>query len=222
MILGVTPARGGSKGLWRKNIRLLCGKPLLAWTIEAAKASTLLDRYVVSTEDDGIAEVARQWGAEVIERPKELATDEATTLSVLQHVLSRVPAQTLVMLQATCPVRDAGLIDRCIRRFLETGADSLATGFLCKYVEYGTNQQELRRQDISGFFYDDGNVYIFRADRLRAGDRYGQRIERVMLDREQNLDIDEEFDFWLAEQVLRRRLDRQRDPAPRSVERASA
>lgn len=211
MILGVTPARGGSKGLPRKNIRPLCGKPLLAWTIEAAKASTLLDRYVVSTEDDEIAAVARRWGAEVVDRPKELATDEATTLSVLQHVLSVVPAQTLVMLQATCPVRDDGLIDRCIRRFLDTGADSLASGFICKYVEYGTNRQEHRRQEIPGFFYDDGNVYVVRADLIRAGERYGAKQERVILDREQNIDIDDEFDFWLAEQVLRRRA---RMPCP--------
>lgn len=207
MIVGVTPARGGSKGLPRKNVLPLCGKPLLAWTIEAAKAATLLDRYVVSTEDPEIAAVARRWHAEVIARPPELATDEATTLAVLQHVLRVVPeAQTLVLLQATCPVRNEGLIDRCIRRVQERGADSLATGFLCKAVEYGTNTQECRRQEIPGFFYDDGNVYVMRADLLRAGERFGTKRERVMLDREQNIDIDDEFDFWLAEQVLKRRV----------------
>ena len=206
MIVGVTPARGGSKGLPGKNIRPLCGKPLLAWTIEAAKGSAFLDRYVVSTEDREIAQVARHWGAEVIERPAELATDEVTTLSVLQHVLSAIPeAESLLMLQATCPVRDAGLIDRCITRFLETGADSLATGFICKYVAYGTNTQEARRQDLPGFFYDDGNVYVIRADLIRAGERYGAKQEHVILDREQNIDIDDAFDCWLAEQVLRRR-----------------
>lgn len=205
MIVGVTPVRGGSKGLPGKNIKPLCGKPLLAWTIEAAKASTLLDRYVVSTEDREIAQVARQCGAEIVERPAELATDEATTLSVLQQVLSVVPAQVLVLLQATCPVRDDGLIDRCLRRFLDTGADSLATGFMCKFVEYGANRQEVRRQDLPGFFYDDGNVYVIRADLIRAGERYGAKRERVILDREQNLDIDDAFDFWVAEQILKRR-----------------
>ena len=203
MILGVTPARAGSKGLPRKNIRPLCGKPLLAWTIEAAKVSRLLNRYVVSTEDGEIAEVARKHGAEVLERPKGLATDEVPTLSVLQHVLQHIPADTIVLLQATSPIRDPDLIDRCIQRLLETGADSLATGFICKYVEYGKN--ELRRQDIQGFFYDDGNVYVMRADLLKRGDRYGKRIERVLLDREQNVEIDDEFDFWLAEQILKRR-----------------
>jgi CMP-N-acetylneuraminic acid synthetase len=206
MILGVTPARGGSKGIPRKNLKPIAGRPLLAWTIEAAKKSRLLDRYVVSTEDAEIAEVARKHGAEVLDRPKELATDEATTLSVLQHVLSRVPADTIVLLQATSPIRDPDLIDRCIQRFLDTSADSLATGFACKYVEYGKN--EFRRQEIPGFFYDDGNVYVMRADLLRKGDRYGQCIERMMLDREQNVDVDDAFDFWMAEQILEKRRDR--------------
>ena len=205
MILGVTPARGGSQGIPRKNLRALCGKPLIAWTIEAAKASSSLDRYVVSTEDAQIAAVARQRGVEVLDRPPELATDEATTLSVLQHVLTRIPADIVVLLQATSPVRDPELIDRCIRRFLETEADSLATGFICMATEYGTPQNALRRQDVPGFFYDDGNVYVVRAELIRRGERCGTRIERVFTDREQQIDIDEEFDFWLAEQVLRHR-----------------
>lgn len=203
MILGVTPAREGSKGVPRKNMKPLAGKPLLAWTIEAAKAARRLDRYVVSTEDQEIAAVARRWGAEVLERPPELATDEATTLSVLQQVLNNIPADIVVVLQATSPIRDAGLIDRCIERFLETKADSLATGWICKYVEYGRNT--LRRQDIPGFFYDDGNVYVINADLIRAGDQYGRRIEQMLTDREQNIDVDEPFDLWLAEQVLLKR-----------------
>ena len=164
-IVGVTPARGGSKGLSRKNIRPLCDRPLIAWTIDAAKRSRLLDRYIVSTEDPEIEQAARHGGAEVLARPAELATDEATTLSVLQHVLEMIPAEILVLLQATSPIRDESLIDSCIHRFLETGADSLATGFNCKYTEYGKNL--LRRQDIPGFFYDDGNVYVMKAALVR-------------------------------------------------------
>ena len=203
MILGITPARGGSKGIPRKNLKPIAGRPLLAWTIEAARSSQLLDRYVVSTEDAEIAKVAREMDVEVLDRPAALATDAATTLSVLQHALAQIPAETLVLLQATSPIRDPDLIDRCIRRFLDTKPDSLATGFICKYVEYGKN--ELRRQDIPGFFYDDGNVYVIRADLIRAGERTGTRIERVLLDREQNIDVDDEFDFWLAEQILAKR-----------------
>jgi len=206
LILGVIPARGGSKSVPRKNVRLLCGKPLIAWSIEAADASSLLDRYVVSTEDSEIAEIAINYGAQVMDRPQELATDEADTLPVLLHVLEQIEATIVVLLQPTSPIRDTDLIDRCIRKFLETGADSLATGFTCKYVEYGKNEK--RRQDIPGFFYDDGNVYVIRADLIRQGDRYGEHIECVLLDREQNVEIDDEFDFWLSEQVLERRIDK--------------
>ena len=203
MILGVTPARGGSKGVPRKNVRVIGGKPLIAWTIEAALAARRIDRYVVSTEDDEIATVARRCGAEVLMRPPELAADDVDTLAVLQHALASGPADTLVLLQATSPVRDVDLVDRCIERFLREGADSLATGFVCTQTEYGKNDR--RRQDIEGFFCDDGNVYVMRADLVRAGDRYGARIERAVLDRDQNIDIDDEFDLWLAGRVLEKR-----------------
>lgn len=208
MILAVTPARGGSKGVPRKNIRPLCGKPLLAWTIEAVQSSQLIDEYVVSTEDAEIAEVAEKWGARVLWRPPELATDEAETLPVLQHALQQVAADILVMLQATSPIRDEGLIDSCIQKFLDTGVDSLATGFNCTYLEYG--KYHPRRQDTTGFFYDDGNVYVMRANLTLAGDQYGENIERVHLDREQNVEIDDEFDFWLTEQIMSRRLANQK------------
>lgn len=203
VILGVTPARGGSKGIPRKNLRPLLGKPLLVWTTETAQRSRLLSRYVVSTEDREIAETARRCGVEVVERPDHLATDDASTLAVLQQVVARIPADIVVLLQATSPIRDPGLVDACIQRFLDAGADSLATGFICKYLEYGKNDR--RRQDIPGFFYDDGNVYVIKADLIRRGDRHGMKIERMILDREQNVEIDEEFDFWLAEQILTRR-----------------
>ncbi len=204
MILGITPARGGSKGVPRKNVRMLAGKPLIAWTVEAALACKLLDRYVVSTEDLEIARVARECRAEVLDRPKELATDEMPTLPVLQHALTRIPADIVVLLQATSPLRDPGLIEQCIQRFQETGADSLATGFICKYTEYGTNH--VRRQEIPGFFHDDGSVYVMRADLLRRGDRHGKKLERLVTDREQNAEIDDEFDLWLMEQLLLKRL----------------
>jgi len=203
VILGVTPARGGRKGVPRKNVRPIHGRPLIAWTIDAAKASRRIDRYVVSTEDPEIAAVARSHDVEVLARPRELADDLAMTVDVLRHVVTQVTADIVVLLQATSPIRDPGLIDRCIERFIETDADSLATGFMCKFTPYGKNT--LRRQDMEGFFYDDGNVYVIRADVIRAGDRYGTRLESVLLDREQNVEIDDEFDFRVAEQVLRHR-----------------
>lgn len=206
MILGVIPARGGSKGILRKNIKPLAGKPLLAWTIEAAKKAKLMDRFIVSSEDDEIAAIAKEYEAEVLRRPPELATDEASTLSVLQHAISCIPCEALVLLQATSPIRKAGLIDECIKEFFEGGYDSLATGFICTFKEYGTN--ELRRQDVEGFFYDDGNVYVINASLIRNGERYGKKICRKIISRWENIEIDDEFDFWLAERVLQEKAAR--------------
>lgn len=204
MILGITPARGGSKSIPKKNIKEICGKPLIVWTIEAAKKSRLLDRYMVSTEDKEIAEISKQYGAEVIDRPPELATDEATTLSVMQDILNKTDADVVVLLQCTSPVRDDGLIDYCVDRFLETKVDSLATGCICRLYEWGT--YTARRQDLKGFFHDDGNVYVMRADLIKKAELWGSKMEKVIISKEQNFEIDDEFDFWLNEQILRRRL----------------
>jgi CMP-N-acetylneuraminic acid synthetase len=203
MILGVTPARGGSRGIPRKNLRPVCGKPLITWTIEAALRSRLLDRYLVSTEDPEIAGVARAAGAEVLPRPRELATDDTTTLAVLQHVLSCIAASTVVLLQCTSPVRDEGLIDRCIERFRETRADSLATGLWCSLLAWGT--YSARRQELTPFFHDDGNVYVIRADLIRGGELWGKRMEPFPVSRDQTFEIDDEFDLWLNEKILERR-----------------
>ena len=200
MILGITPARGGSKGIPKKNIKTIAGKPLIAWTIEAAKQSKSLDRYIVSTEDKEISELAKKYKTEVLWRPAELATDEASTLRVLQHAVEHIPCDTVVLLQATSPIRRPGLIDSCIAEFLDKGYDSLATGFLCKYVEYGIDTP--CRQDIPGFFYDDGNVYVIKADLIRKGDRFGKKIGRKIISRRENVEIDDDFDFWVAEKIL--------------------
>ncbi len=203
MILGITPARGGSKGIPRKNIKEIAGKPLIAWTIEAAKESMMIDRYVVSTEDEKIAQIVRGYGVEAFPRPSELATDEATTLSVLQHLVRNIPCDIVVLLQATSPIRRPGLIDERIREFKDNDYDSLATGFICDYIEYGKNQ--LRRQDIEGFFYDDGSIYVIKADLIKSGERFGEKIGKKVISRGENIEIDDEFDFWIAEKILQAR-----------------
>jgi N-acylneuraminate cytidylyltransferase len=203
MILGVTPARGGSKGIPKKNIREICGKPLIAWTIEAAQHSRLIDRFVVSTEDPEIAEVSRLWNAEVIDRPSELAMDDATTLSVLQDLIKKIDADPIVLLQCTSPVRDPGLIDQCIEKFHKTGADALATGYMCSLFKWGT--YSARRQELDPFFHDDGNVYVIATDNITAGDLFQGKREIVLTGRECNFEIDEEFDFWINDQILQKR-----------------
>ena len=210
MILGLIPARGGSKGVPRKNVRPIAGKPLIAWTIAAAQQSQRLSRFLVSTEDGEIADIAEQCGAEVLHRPAELATDDATSLSVWQHALSIISAEILVNLYPTSPIRDKGLIDLAIDRFLETRPTCLATGFRCKYLPFGTTDDGLSdlhgRQNVEGFFYDDGNVYVVDTQTIKSGRQYGDRLEQLHVCREGSIEIDEEFDFWMAEQVLLRRI----------------
>lgn len=200
MILGLIPARGGSKGILRKNIKLIAGKPLIAWSIEHAQKSKYIDRFVVSTEDKEIREIASKYGAEVLQRPAVLATDAADTLPVLAHAVQEIPCDTLVLLQPTSPIRSDGLIDSCIEDFQNKKVDSLATGFYCNYIEYGKNIK--RRQDINGFFYDDGNVYVIKADLIKKGERYGSNLAKKVISREENVEIDDHFDFWLAGKIL--------------------
>lgn len=201
-VLGLIPARGGSKGVPNKNIRKICGKPLIVWTIERALQAETLDRVLVSTDSEAIADIARAAGAEVQMRPAELATDTASTQDVMAYVLRQCPADTLVLLQPTSPFRENGRIDECIREFLAGDYDSLATGFICDYKEYATNT--LPRQQIQGFFYDDGNIYVIKAENILHGDRYGKKICRKIISRFENAEIDDEYDFWLLEQILLR------------------
>jgi CMP-N,N'-diacetyllegionaminic acid synthase len=194
-ILGIIPARGSSKAIPRKNVKPIAGKPLIAWTIEAAKKSTLMNTFVVSTEDNEIANIAANYGAEVLHRPKALASDKATTLAVM-------PADIVVLLQCTSPIREKGLIDTCIKQFLNEKADSLATGFISHLYEWGSYDNK-RRQDLQGWFHDDGNIYVIKAENIVKGNLWGKKRIPFGISREQNIEIDDSFDFWLNEQILR-------------------
>ncbi|MBI3288369.1 MAG: acylneuraminate cytidylyltransferase family protein [Elusimicrobia bacterium] len=199
-MLAVIPARGGSKGIPGKNIKPIAGKPLLAWTIEHALAAKSLDRIVVSTEDPKIAAVARKWGAEVLARPRALATDRADTLPVLQHALRACPADVLVVLQCTSPIRSKGLIDRCVAKFLKTKADSLGSVHHDHSYEYGVEMP--RRQEIAPRLIDNGSVYVNKAALVLKGDRIGRRFTTLETSRAEGFEIDEPFDFWLCEKIL--------------------
>src|SRR3989344_4905729 len=131
-IVGIILARGGSKSIPSKNIKEFCGKPLIAWTIESAKKSKLLDRVIVSTDDERIAAVAREYGAETsFLRPKELATDSMGVEPVLKHAFEwlrdneKYEADALALLPATTPTRQSFHIDEAITIFKERGADSV-------------------------------------------------------------------------------------------------
>lgn len=204
MIIGLIPARGGSKGIPEKNIKMIYGKPLIVWSIERALEAKKIDRVIVSTDSKKIKSIAKNAGAEVLDRPSQLATDTASTLDVMIHALHCYPADSLVLLQPTSPCRNKGLIDECIEEFQQGNYDSLATGWICDYKEYGTNT--LPRQQIRGFFYDDGNVYVMKAENILSGDRYGKKICRKIISRYENAEIDDAYDFWLLEKILEKQM----------------
>ena len=135
-ILGIIPARGGSKGILRKNLRPVLGKPLVAYTIEASLKSKYITKTIVSTEDEAIAKVSEIFGAQVIERPMELAQDETKTAPVMLHAVQELAKQGykpdyVVLLQPTCPLRDENYIDEAFEFYfknLEKGFDSCFSG----------------------------------------------------------------------------------------------
>src|SRR5258708_14497008 len=202
MRLAVIPARGGSKGVPGKNIRVLQGKPLICWSIQAAQQATSVDRIIVSTDSDAIASIAVNCGAEVLKRPAELATDEATTLAVMGHVAANISsANTFIILQPTSPLRDRDLIDDCVKLYEKGQYSNLATGYWCKYREFGTHDNT-RRQDYKGFFYDDGSVYILSRNLIEQKRWCGARTCRYAISRHQNYEIDDEIDFVILESLM--------------------
>ncbi len=213
--LGIIPARGGSKGVPRKNIKPILGHPLIAWTIRAALDSKLLDRVIVSTEDEEIAAISREYGAEILPRPRELAQDATISRDVIAHALRETGAACSVLLQATSPVRSPGLIDRVIDAFKQGHWDSMATGN--QHPLYPPHGVEHRRQDIQYVFVNDGSVIASTAQTVLNGSLFGQRAGTLVTSREENVDIDDEFDFWLAEKTLERVLARGWDICPARI-----
>lgn len=219
-VLGLVPARAGSKGVPGKNTRVLAGRPLLAHTAEAATAARSLDRLVLSTEDPAIAALGESLGLEVpFLRPAELADDTTPMLAVLQHALEALADDTIqvvCLLQPTCPFRAPGLIDRCVARLDESGADAVVTmvpvpaehnphwvyergddGRL--RLATGETDPIGRRQDLPPAFHRDGSVYVWRAAAIRAGRPYGDHLEAEVLDPTRTVNIDTPADWARAE-----------------------
>lgn len=226
--LAVVPARGGSKGVPRKNIAPLLGKPLLAYTIEPALDAATLTDVVVSTEDEEIADVARRLGALVpFLRPPELATDEARSLPVVQHAVEEMERRTgtrydvIVMLQPTTPLRTAADIDAGVRLLLETGADSVCTvvdveghhpfrmkrmlgdGRLINYIDQGF--EDMRpRQELPPVYIRAGALYINRrAVVMEQGTLVGRDCRGVVVPAARAVNIDTPLDLLVAEHLLR-------------------
>ncbi len=219
--ISIIPARGGSKGMPRKNVRPLAGKPLVAHSIESSLRASLVDRTIVTTDDDEIAEVARRWGGEVIMRPAELAADASPTEPCMIHAVQEIERQghavdLVVLLQPTTPLRPVTLIDECIRQLTRAHADSVVTVceshcFCWTRTESGARAtydpvSRPRRQDADRRFIENGNVYVTRRDvLLHEASRLAGKVEILEMLPEDSVDIDSPFDLWLAGQILTHR-----------------
>lgn len=223
-VLSIIPARGGSKGIPRKNVRLLNGKPLIAYTIEQARQTSAISRIVVSTDDAEIGAVAQQTGAEVVWRPAEISGDTASSESALLHVLDHL-AQTegyepelVVFLQCTSPLTLAEDISGTIQALLEEKADTAVAVvpfhyFLWKRDSEGNatginhdKNTRLLRQQQGPQYLEAGAIYIVRARGFRqARHRFFGKTALYVMPAERRLEIDEPVDFKIAELLVAER-----------------
>lgn len=228
-VLGIVTARAGSKGVPRKNIRELCGKPLLSYTAEAALASNKLSRVVLSTEDEEIAKVGRACGLEVsFLRPQELARDNTPSLPVVQHAVHFLEAQgarfdAVCILQPTSPLRLSTDIDSAIEVFEKSNADSVVSVLevpICfnphkiylmrddgsLYLSTGEPEPISRRQNIPPAYRRNGAVYLSRRDVVMQQDSlYGKRVMGVLMPEDRSIDIDTLEDWDRAEALMLKR-----------------
>lgn len=230
-ILGLIPARGGSKGIPRKNLKLLAGKELIRYTIEAALASEYLAELIVSTEDPAIAQVSREAGAGIpFMRPEALASDTAPTIDTILHAVDFYEKagrtfDAVCLLQPTTPFRTTADIDLAIRRFTTHPADSLISvrpvphrynpHWIFEpltdnedYLQLATGEQQIipRRQALPPAYYRDGAIYLTRWEVLRdQRDLYGQKITYCVLDKSPEVNIDTPADWAEAERLMNQR-----------------
>lgn len=225
-VLGLIPARGGSKGVPRKNIRLLAGKPLIGHTIDAALGANHIDRVVVSTEDDEIADAAKALGAEVpFERPASLAEDDTPMLPVVVHAVQSMSASgwkpdLVCLLQPTFPFRRASDIDACIEALEAHRADCVISvhrvphQFNPHWVYFqrpdgslglatGESEPIPRRQDLPDAFHRSGSIYVSRSVIItERGSLYGDRVFGYEMPSEGSCNIDTTADWERAEALF--------------------
>ena len=219
--LGIIPARGGSKRLPRKNMLDLCGKPLIAWSIEAGLNSKYIDKVVVSSDDDEILNISSNFGAETIKRPVELASDTATTFDAIKHTIENVEKYDyIVLLQPTSPLRNAKHIDEAIELLEIKNADAVVSVCEMDHSPLWSNtlpndgnmrgflREEIlnkRSQDLEKYYRLNGAIYICKTEKLleEKGFFLKDNIFAYVMDRESSVDIDEEIDFKIAEVILK-------------------
>jgi CMP-N,N'-diacetyllegionaminic acid synthase len=219
-ILALIPARGGSKGVPRKNIRELCGKPLIAWSIEAAQKSKYIDRLVVSTEDEEIAEIARNYGAEVpFMRPPELSQDETSGMAPVLHALEQLPGyENILLLQPTSPLRTVKDIDGIIQLYNNNMAPSCVSvcepskhpQWMYQILKNGCLDSVIkkplinRRQELSEIFALNGSLYLAQTEWFNRRNTFiNEETLGYIMPTERSVDIDSPLDWKWAEFLLK-------------------
>jgi len=224
-ILAVIPARGGSKGLPRKNVLPLAGKPLIAWSIELALMADAISRVVVTTDDAEIAQVARDYGAEVpFIRPPELASDQASGTDVLIHALRESERiyneeyKWVLLLQPTSPLRSLEDIQDAIHLSLDDQVDAvIGIKEVSEFPQWMKRQNQngdivdyldgvakvANRQELDVPYIVNGAIYLIRASMLKeSGDFYSGVTKGFRMPKDRSVDIDDELDFMMAELLL--------------------
>ena len=216
--IAIVLARGGSKGIPRKNALDFCGKPLLAWSILQAKLANNVDAVYLSSDSDELLSIGKQYGAKLIERPAEFATDEATSESAILHALSVIDCDPddIVMLEPTAPLRRASDIQNAVDKFREEGWDSCFSGaaledfLIWKYLDNGKlasinydykvqGPRQMRQPD----FVENGAIYLFKRDiMLQQKNRFGGKIGIFPNEFWQSFEIDSPDDWDFVELIF--------------------
>lgn len=220
-VLALIPARGGSKGIPGKNTKKLAGKPLIAYTIEAANGSACIDDVLVSTDSEDIAEVAREYGAWVpFLRPTELASDTAKTIDAVMYTVNRLAKEGreydyVILLQPTSPLRKSEDIEGAFCLARKTGEDVVSVSevsdspiLIRTCAEDGqltpllSGSSTVRRQDMPKYYRVNGSIYVNRVSELSSETSLNDNRMGYVMSRERSVDIDEPVDFLVAEYHL--------------------
>ena len=224
--MGIIPARGGSKGIPRKNIKLLAGKPLIHYTITEAKKSKYLSYIVVSTEDVEITNLVEKYGVDVVKRPDELSTDDTPTAHVVQHVIKYLQEKEnknfniIVVLQPTSPLRLVSDIDDAIEMFMKKKCDSVVSVSQVQHPPHWMYTIErdilvpiikgkniLRRQDALKIYQLNGAVFVTSKEHLLKNNLiFSGEIKPYIMPIERSIDIDSPLDLKLAELIISHKL----------------
>jgi CMP-N,N'-diacetyllegionaminic acid synthase len=223
-IFALIPARGGSKGLPGKNIKLLAGKPMIAYTIETAKKCRYLDRVIVSTDDEEIALISKKYGAEIAARPKNLATDKSKFIDAIFYHLKEFKKENLfpeviILLQPTSPLRTLNDLNEAIELFLKNEGESVASvsepehplqwsfqkkGKYLKPIFGWKYFKGINRQDVEKIYFPNGAIFISTPKALYINKSfYSKKTLPYVMPAERSVDIDNMVDFLIAESAIK-------------------